>query len=301
MPAMEPLDTQEAEREIFALGHLEVGMAARGSLRWASVDLSDVVEAARGRLDLSPVAAAALGRALSGAALLLRMAVKTPARLLLELAGDGPLRQVLAEVDEDGTLRGSVGNPHANVPDRPDGKLAVGAAIGQGRLRVLREHATGSYHSQVELVSGEVGEDLAHYLVQSEQTPSVVLVGVLTRPRGVAAAGGMVVEVLPGAAPEAVAKLEENLGRIDGISRLLEEGGRATVVSRVLAGLEPVVRGRHELRYTCRCSRARLERHLAALARAGEPLDNEQGEIVAQCSFCGEQYLFHLEEFLEPT
>ncbi|HEX4954445.1 MAG TPA: Hsp33 family molecular chaperone HslO [Thermoanaerobaculia bacterium] len=297
---METMDHSEPEREPFARGALEVGLAGDGDLRWAVVDLSAIVEAARGRLDLSPVAATALGRTLAGAALMMRLAIKTPSRLLVELVGDGPLGSVLAEVDDLGRLRGSVANPRAVVAHREDGKLAVGAAVGKGRLRVLRELPNGRYHSQVQLVSGEVGEDLAHYLEQSEQTRSAVMVGVLARPAGITAAGGMIVEVLPGASKVVVDTLEDNLSRLAGFSRLIEREGLDGAVSRVLAGLEPRIHSRHDLTYTCRCSRQRVERQLEALVRAGEPLTSEDGDIVVDCSFCGERYRF-LPEELQPA
>ncbi len=300
MRRMETSPHPEPEREPFARGALEIGLAGDGDLRWAVVDLSAIVEVARERLDLSPVAAAALGRTLAGAALMMRLAIKTPSRLLVELVGDGPLGSVLAEVDDVGRLRGSVANPRATVTGREDGKLPVGQAVGKGRLRVLRELPNGRYHSQVELVSGEVGEDLAHYLEQSEQTRSAVMVGVLARPTGVSAAGGMIVEILPGASEIVVATLEDNLSRLAGFSRLIEGEGLPGAVDKVLAGLEPRVHSRHDLTYTCRCSRRRVERQLAALARAGEPLTSEDGDIVVDCAFCGERYRFQPEE-LEPA
>ncbi|HTQ80215.1 MAG TPA: Hsp33 family molecular chaperone HslO, partial [Thermoanaerobaculia bacterium] len=212
-------------------GSLQLGLAGDGSLRWAVANVTELVEEARDRLDLSPVAAAALGRCLAGAALLLRLASKTPTRLLLEIRGDGPLGRVLAEADQEGNLRGMVGNPHVDVPPTPAGKLDVGRAVGRGTLRVLREHEGGSsYHSQVALVSGEIGEDVAHYLAQSEQSRTAVLLGVLAKPHGVAAAGGMIVEVLPGAPEGTVSQLERNIASIPGVSHLVEAGGSGHVV-----------------------------------------------------------------------
>ena len=142
------------KRRIFAEGRLRTGLAGGGAFRWALADLSDVVETARGRLDLSPVASAALGRLMAASALLLRMAAKTPVRLTLDVQGDGPIGRVIAQADEDGHLRGLVGQPRVEVPDLPSGKLAVGRAVGAGYLRVLREHRRGTYHSQVALVTG---------------------------------------------------------------------------------------------------------------------------------------------------
>lgn len=279
---------------------LQAGMAGAGALRWVAADVTDIVREVRDRLDMTPVAAAALGRAVAGAAMLLRLATKTPSRLVLDIRGDGPLRQVLVEVDAEGNIRGTVGNPRAVVPDLPNTKLAVGDAVGSGRLRVLREFGDGgSYHSHVNLVSGEIGDDLAHYLDQSEQARSAVLVGVLGRKTGVAAAGGVIVEVLPGAPEEVVARLEANLAAMPGVSWLLEEGGVDRVLDQALAGLDRTLEETAPLRYRCRCSRERLQRHLVLLsADDRDYLAEEDGAIEADCVFCGNHYRFTSDELL---
>ncbi len=280
-----------------AEGTLELGLAAGGWLRYGVVDLGEVVEEARARLDLSPVASAALGRAMSAAALLLRMSLKAPSRLVLEVRGDGPLGTVLAETDDEGRLRGTVGDPRVDLPARPDGKLAVGRAVGSGILRVIREHAAGSYASQVELVSGEIGLDVAHFLRQSEQTRSAVLLGVLTRREGVAGAGGLIVELLPGAPEAVLAGLEANLEGIAGVSRLLEEGGREQVLDTVLSGFDREAAEIRPLRHRCRCSRERLGRHLALLpAEELEEVLTDEGVVEGECVFCGARYVFSPEE-----
>jgi len=280
---------------------LELGLAGDGNLRWAVVDLTEVVQEARDRRDLGPVATAALGRSMAGAALLLRLATKAPSRLVLEVRGDGPILRVLAEADQEGNLRGLVGDGQVDVPHYDNMKLAVGRAVGKGFLRVLREFAGGgAYHSQVELVSGEIGDDVAHYLEQSEQARSAVLLGVLGKPSGVAAAGGMIVEVLPGAPDEVIDRLEENIAGIQGVSELLAEGGTPEVVERVLAGLDREVREVTPMRYRCRCSRERLLQHLVLLSAPDrEYLRRENGTIDADCVFCGTHYLFTPEEIAE--
>lgn len=302
MPAEDRKNIAIERGEALARGSLRHGLAGGGTLRWAASDLGEVVETARARLDLSPVAAAALGRALSGAALLLRLATKTPTRLVLELVGDGPIRRVIAEADDLGGLRGMVGHQRVDVPHRPDGKLAVGHAVGEGTLRVLREHPGGTYQSQVKLVSGEIGEDVAHYLAQSEQTRCAVLLGVLGRPDGVAAAGGLLVEVLPGAGEEVLSRLESNLRARGGVSWLLEEGGVDRVMEATLEGLEPEVGEERELTYRCRCSRRRLLRHLEMMSQDDlEYLREESGELQADCVFCGSVYRFTSDELEAPS
>ncbi len=296
-PRPEDLPDGPIDDPMTAEGSLELGLAAGGWLRYGVADLGDVVEEARARRDLSPVASAALGRAMSAAALLLRLSLKTPSRLVLEVRGDGPLGTVLAETDDQGHVRGTVGAPRVDLPSRSDGKLPVGRAVGSGTLRVIREHAAGSYASQVELVSGEIGLDVAHYLRQSEQTRSAVLLGVLTRRVGVVGAGGLIVELLPGAPDAVLTDLEANLTGLEGVSRLLEEGGREQVLDTVLAGFGREVVETRRLRHRCRCTRERLGRHLALLpADELEAVLTDEGVVEGECMFCGARYVFTPEE-----
>lgn len=273
-------------------GQLVHGLAGRGDVRWAVADLAGVVEEARVRHDLSPVAAAALGRAMAGAALLMFLSTKAWERLVLEVRGDGPLGRVVAEIDGAGNLRGLVGNPHVETGEGEG--LGLAAAIGRGLLKVRRESPRwGSFESQVELVTGEIGLDLAHFLEQSEQTRSAVLLGVLARPGGIAAAGGMIVELMPDAREEAIAPLEHNLGSLEGVSRRLENGGLPALAEAVLAGLDHDELGRQELRFACRCNREELLGKLRLLPPADrDELLAESGRMEAECAFCGQRYRY---------
>ncbi len=285
------------DRQILAEGRLQTGMAGDGSFRWAATDLSDMVDTMSRRLDLYPVAAAALGRALSASALLLRMVSKTPTRLILEIRGDGPLRMVRADADDRGHLRGTVGNPHAQVPDLAGDKLPVGRAVGDGFLRVFRQYEKGRYDSQVELVSGEIGIDVAHYLRQSEQSRPAVLVGVLGRHEGVAAAGGLILEALPGTSDSAFRTVEGNLASLPGVSRLLEEGGLEEALSQVFFGLDPQVRDETPLYYSCTCDRERFLKLLSSFSE--EDLAESRlpdGSIEATCHFCADTFRYEVEE-----
>lgn len=274
-------------------GVLEAGVAAAGGLRWVGVDLGPVVETARRRLDCSPLAATALGRCMSGAALLLRLAAKTPSRLLLEVRGDGPLGRVIAEADDRGNLRAMVGEPRATLPQRPSGRLPIGEAIGAGNLRVTRRYPGGVQTSEVELVSGEIGKDLAHYLSASQQIRSAVLVGVLTTPQGVAAAGGVIVEAFPETDAVALERLEGNLEGLPGVSRSLAGGGLAALLVRLFDGLDHRPLESRLVRFSCRCSGAAVGAVLAAL-EPGElaTLRGPDGTLEAECSFCGRRYRF---------
>ena len=284
----------------FGEGSLEYGVAGEVSLRWAAVHLTAVVEEARRRHDLSPIAAVALGRALSGATLLHRLSLKATHRLTHTVAGDGPLGRVVAEVNQEGDLRGFVGEARLDLPAGGDGRLRIADAVGTGMLKVRRDLQDGtSYESQVELATGEIGLDLAHFLEQSEQTQSAVLVGVLEGPEGVRAAGGMIVEVLPGANPAMVERLEANLAGDGSVSRAIEQGGLPALRDRVLAGLDPEIIDRRSQRFRCACDRERLREQLASLA--GDDLDgirDEDGSVVAECAFCSTRYRFAGEDLV---
>lgn len=276
-------------------GELQLGVAANGDLRWAAVDVAGPLEEARYRLDLSPVSAVALGRALAAAALLLRFTSKASGRLLVEVLGDGPLGKIFAEADSEGHLRGRVGKPRLATPG--GGALAIGWAVGKGLLRVTREGERDRYTSQVELVSGEMGRDLVHYLEQSQQIRSAALLGVLPRPTGIAAAGGVLIEAFPGTPEETLTKLESNIAALAGVSAYLAEGGITALRDAVLDGFDRDDLERHRLIYRCRCSRETLLAQLQGLSTADvEAIVDDSGYCVAECAFCGTIYRYPSDE-----
>jgi molecular chaperone Hsp33 len=279
--------------------YLREGTAANARLRWVGAETTGLVETARSKLDLSPLAAAALGRLLTGTAILHRLTAPQAGQYLLELRGDGPLGSVFAASDLEGRVRGTVTHRRADLPRAAAGKLPVGEGVGRGFLRSVREHGQESFQSQVELVSGEVGDDLAHFLEQSEQTRSAVLLGVLTRAEGIAAAGGLVIEALPDATEADVERLASNLAALGSVSRPIEEGGFEVLVERALAGLSPMATGDLPLRYACRCSWPKLRQHLAVLSPAErDELRTERGDIEAECVFCGSLYRYSDEDLV---
>lgn len=294
-----PADRPDPQPPLSA-GQIEIGLAALGTLRWVAADITLPLEEARHRLDLSPLAAVALGRGLTAAALLQRFALKVPSRLLVEIQGDGPLGKIVAEADDRGHLRGLVGEPQLATPE--DGELSIREAVGRGFLRVTRQGDAGQrYSSQVELVSGELGDDLTHYLEQSEQIRSAVLLGVLPRSTGIVAAGGLIVEALPGTEEEIITRLEENLRALEGVSRTLERGGVDGLVGQVLEGFDLELLERLPLEYRCRCGRERLLVQLQSIARQDpDALIGDDGLCVATCSFCAARYEYTREELVEP-
>ncbi|APD08238.1 MULTISPECIES: Hsp33 family molecular chaperone HslO [Thermus] len=290
------------------MGRILRGLAGEGNLRVVAAETTDIVEEARRRHGLSPTATAALGRAMTGALLLAQLLLKTPKeRLALRMEGTGPLGGLVVEADALGNVRGYVKNPQAEVPLREDGKLNVGELIGAGVLRVDRSLPSGEvYTSTVPLVSGEIAEDLAHYLWQSEQVPSAILLGVRVKGEGeVEVAGGVAIQVMPDTPEEVLSRLEANLAGLSGITPLLREGLEAAV-ERLLAGLgfewtdlKALGYPLNEIpaRFRCRCNREKaLEALVFFTPEEREDMIVEDGGAEVVCHWCGEVYRFSPEE-----
>jgi molecular chaperone Hsp33 len=268
-------------------------VTAGGTVRALAAVTTGVVEEARLRHATRPTATAALGRALTGA-LLLAATLKRDERLGLEIAGDGPLRGLLADATPSGDVRGFVYAPDIHLPPR-HGKLDVGGAVGRGSLCVTRVPLEGGslYRSVVPLVSGEIGEDLASYLAGSEQVPSVVALGVFVEPSGrVAAAGGYLLQTLPGADEETLRLLDEAVRMAPPPSALVRESlGAATMLERLVVPIGAVVAAEQEIRFRCRCSPERVARAVLAMGAAElRSILASERRIDAQCEFCNEGY-----------
>lgn len=274
------------------------GMAASGDFRIIAAQTTQTVEDARRILDLSPVAADALGRALTGSLLLARLLDKHVRNqyVTLRFEGDGPLGVVIAEASVAGTARGYVENP---AP--PDPALEVGRAIGHGMLTVVRGTPPQGrpYTSQVTLEGKGVAQELTSYLARSEQISSAVLLGVLNKREGVAAAGGIIVQAFPHATEESIAAIEKRIENAPRLSTLLEKMPIEDVVATVFAGVEYKQIDEQfnvPLSYTCTCSRERALAPLALLPHKDlkEMMDEGGSELV--CQFCGRKYTFTKEE-----
>lgn len=268
-------------------------VTAGGTVRALAAVTTDLVEEARLRHGTLPTATAALGRALT-AGLLLGGMLKTGERISLEFSGDGPLRSILVDATPEGVVRGFVSRPHTHLPARA-GKLDVGGALGRGILCVMRLPPEGApYRSIVPLVSGEIGSDVARYLLDSEQTPSAVGVGVFVDSDGrVQAAGGYVVQTMPGAEPGTADRLEANVNLSAPPSDLVRQGlDAAAVLGRLLAGFPTPIVEAGPVSFACRCSRERVAAALIAMGRA-ELTDVLAGDRRAEviCEFCAQRYV----------
>jgi molecular chaperone Hsp33 len=271
--------------------------AAEGGIRIVGVITTRLTEEARQRHQLSYVATAALGRTMSSGLLLASSMKRAESRVNLRVRGNGPLEGILVDAGLDGTVRGYVGNSKVELPPNDKGKLDVGGAVGdQGFLYVVRDVGYGyPYSSTVELVSGEIGEDITHYLVSSEQTPSALVVGVFVGAAGVSAAGGLLVQVLPKAARDEalVEKLESRIASLSGFTPLLQAGKSLPQIFEDLVGdmgLE-IFPETQMVRFHCGCS---FDRVLGALKILGADeladIIEKEGEAEAICEFCGKVY-----------
>jgi molecular chaperone Hsp33 len=279
------------------------GMAGSGDFRVIAAQTTNAVETAREILDLSPVAADALGRAMTGSLLLARLLDKDVRNqyVTLRFEGNGPLGTVIADGTVAGGVRGYVANP---VPEDP--VLDVESAIGNGMLTVIRgtPPAGKPYTSQLLLAGTGVANDLTRYLMRSEQIASAVLLGVLNRREGVAAAGGIVIQAFPHATAESIATIERRIKDAPPLSTLIEKLPIEDVVATVLHGVEykQIDEGHAvPVSYSCSCSR---ERALGSLTFVGreeilEMIDEGGSEIV--CQFCGRKYHFSAHDLLALT
>ena len=274
-----------------------------GFVKISAVTARGVVERAREIHGLSPTASAALGRTLCGASMLGELMKEDDASLTIRVNGGGPVGSVIAVSDNGGNVRGYVTEPKADLPLRGDGKLNVGGLVGtNGMLTVSRDIGLKEpYVGSTELVTGEIAEDLAQYMVESEQIPSAVGLGVLVdTDRTIKAAGGFIVQLMPGAPEELITKLEENIFVMDQLTTVLAEDGVDEAVRQVLKVLDYETVMRVPVEYRCNCSRERVEQALESCGRE-ELLDmaatGEETEV--SCQFCDKIYRFSPSELRE--
>ena len=271
--------------------------AADGGIRVVGVITTRLVEIARQRHKLSYVATAALGRTMSAGSLLVSSMKRPESRVNIRFKGNGPLGGIFVDAGLDGTVRGYVDNPSVELPPNDKGKLDVGGAVGrEGYVYVVRDVGYGyPYSSTVELVSGEVGDDLTQYLVNSEQTPSALVLGVFVGADGVEASGGLLLQVLPKAARDEalVAKLESRLAQLTGFTPLLRAHKNLPQIFEELVGdmgLE-ILPGNQLLQFQCPCT---YQRMLGTLKLLGEDelqdMIETDGGAEATCHFCNQVY-----------
>lgn len=275
--------------------------AADAQIRAFACISRDLVEEARSRHNLSPVACAALGRLLTGGAMMGATMKGEDDILTLQLLGDGPIGKVTVTADSMGHVKGYVDNPSVMLPPNSVGKLDVGGAVGRGFLQVIKDMGLKEpYCGQVELQTGEVADDLTYYYVTSEQIPSSVGLGVLMNKNDgtVKCAGGFIIQLMPFASDEVLEKLEANLMKIDSVTKMLDDGKSAEqILEQILEGFDIEFNDELSVEFFCNCSKERVEKALISVGKKELDAMIADGKpININCHFCNTDYEFDVEE-----
>ena len=279
-------------------------MTGDGMVKAVAVTGKDMVERARQIHKTLPVATAALGRTLMAASMMGDMLKEKDGSVTLQIKGGGPLGAITAVSDSRGNPRGYLQNGQVDIPRKYQGKLDVGTAVGSsGSLTVMKDMGLKEpYMGSVQLVSGEIAEDITAYFVESEQVPTACALGVLVdKDQSVAAAGGYLVQLLPGADESVIQRLEESIARLGPVTDALHGGADAVqLLERVLEGQEPELLERRPVAYKCYCSRERVSRAIISMGKEEmQSLIEEQGGAELTCQFCDKVYRFTKEDLQE--
>lgn len=270
--------------------------AGNGYIKMSAVSARGLVQRAKDIHGCTPTTAAALGRTLCAASMLGNLLKEDNGSLTIRINGGGPIGSVIAVSDSEGYVRGYVTNPTVDLPLRKDGKLDVGGAVGRdGMITVSRDIGLREpYIGSTQLVSGEIAEDLTAYMLESEQIPAACGLGVLIdTDLSVKAAGGFIVQLMPGAPDEYIDLLEENIFMMDQLTTVLAEDGLEAVFEQVLKGIEHHMVGEDEVGYRCYCSRDRVEQAILSAGEAElESMIAEGKSVDVSCQFCDAVYTF---------
>ncbi len=275
------------------------GMAEGEPILVVGLRSTDMAERAKTIHGTLPTASAALGRALSGAALLSSF-LKEGQRVMIQIAGNGPLRGIVAESDWQGRVRGYVRRPFVHLGTR-DGKLDVGRAVGSGTLTVLKDLGLREYYrGTVPLSTGEIASDIAYYLSASEQIPAAVSLGVYVEPdNSVTASGGFLVHPLPGCSPDRIEELEERMRKVRPVTEMIREGMSPGRMMEEAIGRRVHVREEKEVAYFCPCTRDRVQDALVALGPDElNTMAREGKDATVRCEFCLTTYVVSREELV---
>ncbi|MGP1618174.1 Hsp33 family molecular chaperone HslO [Peptostreptococcus stomatis] len=263
----------------------------------------NMVETARGFHNTTKVATAALGRTLTATSMMGLMMKNKGDKITVIIKGGGPIGTILTSSNANGIVKGYVTNPDVEVENYASGKLNLAGAVGnQGTIRVIKDLGLREpYNGEYEMVSGEIAEDLTYYFTISEQTPSAVSLGVLTRADEVEEAGGFIVQMMPDASEETISTIERNLTGIQSITQMLSQGlTPEDMMNIVLKDLEPSILDKLEVGFECDCSKDRVAEVFAAIGKKELKaiIDEDKGAEVG-CQFCESKYSFSEEELKE--
>lgn len=274
-------------------------MTQDGSAVAEVIDSTDIVNKAVKYHHTSPTATAALGRVLTAASLMGSRQKDRGDSLTLSFRGDGPAGMVMAVADYFGNVKGYIENPAVDLPLKPNGKLDVSGAVGRGSMSVVRDTGLKEPVTGIsEIVSGEIAEDIASYYVNSEQTPTLLSLGVLVAPDlSCSGAGGVFIQLLPHADDEVAAQIEKNASSLTAVSSLIANGTTCEqLLSLALGGIPYDLFDEIEVNYECNCSKERMLRAVRSLGKAElEKIFAEQEQIEICCRFCDRKYKFGAE------
>jgi len=275
-------------------------------IKASAITSRNMVEKARHYHRTLPLATAALGRALSAGSLFGAQLKTENESVTLQIKGGGPLGSIVVVSDHLGNVRGYLQNPAADLPLKANGKLDVGRGVGNdGFLTLIRDMGMREpFVGTVELVSGEIAEDVTAYLAQSEQVPSACELGVLLdTDQSVRAAGGYIVQLMPGVTQETAERLEASVARAGAVTAMLDRGLNVEeLLLRVLEGFDVEILERRPVEYRCNCSQERVLKALVSLGRTElAELAEKQESVEVCCQFCDKQYRFSAEELIRLT
>ena len=279
------------------------GTAANGQIRAFAATTREMAEAGRSAHNTSPVATAALGRLMTGAAMMGIMMKGDKNILTIQVRGDGPMEGITVTADSHGNVKGYVNNPDVILPANSKGKLDVGGAIGAGYLSVIKDLGLKEpYVGQIQLQTGEIADDLTYYFAASEQTPSIVGLGVLMEKNNtVKQSGGFIVQLMPDAEEEVICHLENKLGELSSVTSMLDEGKTPEqILELILGDLNLEIMERVDTQFYCNCSKDRVAKALISIGKEVlEKMIEEGNEVELNCHFCNTNYIFSVEELKE--
>ncbi|WP_432663926.1 Hsp33 family molecular chaperone HslO [Wukongibacter baidiensis] len=277
------------------------GLAANKSIRLFAAVTTDMVEKAREIHDTTPVATAALGRTITAASIMGYMLKGEKDKVTLQIRGSNKIKSIVAVADSKGSVKGYISHPHIDVTLNEKGKLDVGGAVGKnGKMIIAKDLGLKEpYVGQSNLITGEIGEDLAAYYMYSEQQPSVVSLGVLLDVDGcVKASGGFIIQPLPDVDEETLIKLEEAIKDIPSTSSMVDEGMTGEEILRaILKDFDVDIIEKTEIDFVCDCSVDKIEKALLSIGEKElRSLIEEDGKAEIKCHFCNKKYLFNEED-----
>ena len=277
--------------------------AANGFIRAFAATTKDISQTAADAHKTTPVVTAALGRTLTAGAMMGLMMKGDKDIMTIIVKGDGPIGGITVTADSHGNVKGYPENAKAEVPLKRPGKLDVGGAVGAGSLTVIKDLGLKEpYTGTVELVNGEIAEDITYYFAASEQVPSAVGLGVLVdTDRSVRASGGFIIQLMPGVPDDVVDKLEKKVNELESVTSMLDSGMTPEdMINSILADFAPEILEKDELHFYCNCSKDRMAKALISLgARELNSLIADNEPIELKCHFCESCYSFEVDELKE--